>query len=265
MQRARRAPVRRPSATARARRSPAHHGRADSKSTGLTPTLPICGAVIVDDLPAVRRVGQHLLVAGDRRVEHDLADRLARARRSPRRGRRCRPPCEQRGRQRSQSRVVSLPSSRFSRVGDCTVDDGQRRAAGELVAEERRVPASATQRRRVDRPGRSGSITVMSASAPTASAPPGKPNARAGATLMRVDRALRVERPHTDEVEDDRQRGLEAEHAGRRALELDVLLDRRVRRVVGRDASIVPSASASRSASTPPPCAAAACTFVAVS
>ena len=51
----------------------------------------------------------------------------------------------------------------------------------------------------------------------------------------RRDRALVVERAHADEVEHDRQRGLEAEHAGRRALELDVLLDGRVRRVVGRD------------------------------
>ena len=35
-----------------------------------------------------------------------------------------------------------------------------------------------------------------------------------------------------------------------RAVELDLLLGERVRRVIGRDASIVPSASASSSAST---------------
>ena len=31
-----------------------------------------------DDLPGVRRVGQHLLVAGHRRVEYDLAERVGR-------------------------------------------------------------------------------------------------------------------------------------------------------------------------------------------
>ena len=45
-----------------------------------------------DDLPAVRRIGQHLLVAGDRGVEHDLARAVAAPRRSRTRGRRCRPP-----------------------------------------------------------------------------------------------------------------------------------------------------------------------------
>ena len=54
--------------------------------------------------------------------------------------------------------------------------------------------------------------------------------------------------PH--QPEQDRDDELEADHAGRRLGELAVLLERRVRRVVGGDASIVPSASASRSAAT---------------
>ena len=46
----------------------------------MTPTLPISGAVIVDELPGVRRIGEDLLVAGHRRREDGLAGgRAARA------------------------------------------------------------------------------------------------------------------------------------------------------------------------------------------
>ena len=98
------APVRRPAATARARRSRRTHGRARLEVLGLTPTLPISGAVITTICPRYDGSVSDLLVAGDRRVEDDLADRLDRARRSRSRGRRCRPPATSAAGQRRRRR-----------------------------------------------------------------------------------------------------------------------------------------------------------------
>ena len=109
-----------------------------------------------DDLAAVRRVGQHLLVAGDRGVEHDLARRRRRPRRSRSRGRRCRPPWraarEAAVRSASWLTSVVLPSRRLYR---------RRRSARRGHATscpERRVARARAQRGRVARsrrpPGR---------------------------------------------------------------------------------------------------------------
>ena len=50
--------------------------RRDSGSSSFTPVLPMCGAVMHDDLAVVRRVGQGLLVAGHAGGEHRLAEGL---------------------------------------------------------------------------------------------------------------------------------------------------------------------------------------------
>ena len=55
------------------------HGstRWTSRSSEFVPVLPMCGYVERDDLPRIGRVGQDLLVARHRRVEHDFAGRRA--------------------------------------------------------------------------------------------------------------------------------------------------------------------------------------------
>ncbi len=48
-----------------------------SMSSSFVPTLPICGKVKVMIWPGIGGVGEDLLIAGHRRVEADLARRLA--------------------------------------------------------------------------------------------------------------------------------------------------------------------------------------------
>src|SRR3569623_438973 len=138
--------------------------------------VPDLGRRHHDDLPAVRWVADDLLIAGDRRVEHDLADRLdlraeAFAAEHLARGKHeCRRPARGLGHFILPSRSkTGRPSSSVStaRPASFWPTNGE---FFDLLASPSALNVT----------GRSGSMTVMSAIAPTASAPPGKPTARAG-------------------------------------------------------------------------------------
>ena len=62
---------------------PSACGFSASTSSGLAPTLPICGKGEVDDLPGIRGIGHHLLISGHRGVEADFAHRLALCAKAP--------------------------------------------------------------------------------------------------------------------------------------------------------------------------------------
>ena len=69
---------------------PATCGARDSTSSRRHAVVADLGAGHRDDLSGVGRIGEHFLIAGHARVEHDLAAALRPSRRRPRRGTRCR-------------------------------------------------------------------------------------------------------------------------------------------------------------------------------
>ena len=188
-----------------------------------------------DDLPGVRRIGDDLLVARQRGVEHQLAggDAAASERRSPRPRTRC----------RRRGRAARLGSSRRPRRR------ARRRRPNSTVCLTLPRERSAGERRvaRLDSPDAVGSTTHSWPGSNTV-------EVRGSARLDRADRARPIRRsppaattaapghpasgrmPGLDELgEGDRERGLEPEHARGRLLERSLLRLGGVRRVVGGD------------------------------
>ena len=205
-----------------------------------------------DDLPAVRRIGQHLLVAGDRGVEDDLAGAVGRRRRSRSRGRRCRLPARA-ARAAAVGRGRRLTSRWFSSSGRCVrrrpsarrdraASDPRNGVLRDLRAQRRRRRSVQVALRVDDRD--------VGGRARRPACPPGRPkHARRARRSARATSAAGVSAPGADQL----QAPAAARSRGRSCRRPPARTRRPSRpasaaRDRWRCTSMVPSASASRSA-----------------
>src|SRR6266849_11131246 len=144
--------------------------------------VPDEGVRHAHDLPAVGRIGHDLLIARHRRVEADLAVRLARRAAGLARE----DATIRQGQQRARHGETTLPPTMVMTGAPVPVEP----AKGVLRARERNLAGSTVH-------GRSRSSIVMSAGAPAARLPPGRFRSRAGAGESRwtsVGRSIRPPR-----------------------------------------------------------------------